>query len=150
MSDHKHLWKFDHPYYCSEGNFFKNGLNNQFESWADFAQPSEGKNMFRDEWNLLYDYDPDLNLLWRWDWKKADPDNYYLKPGDKDDETVEYEEACKTDTLYLFFMLQRKAYNISAEVKVTEADEPAVREWLTKKADHMRKLWEPLLDGVLS
>ena len=147
-ADDKHLWEFDHPYYCSEGNYYKNGLNTLFESWEAFAQPSKGRS-FNDEWNLLYDFDDDLNLLFRWDWKKADPSNYWIVPGDPDDETEAFAEAQKTDTLQLFFILQRKAYNISAEVIVTEADEPAVREWLTTKAAHMRRLWEPLL-GVSS
>ncbi|RKT33641.1 hypothetical protein DEU34_2244 [Microbacterium sp. AG1240] len=139
-----HLWEHDHPYYCSEGNYFKTGMHTVYESWVDFAQPSEGRS-FNDEWNLLYDFDDDLNLLWRWDWKKADPENYWRKPGDPNDETAQYVEDQKVDRLELFFMLQRKAYNISVEVKVTEADEPAVREWLIKKASHMRLLWAPLL-----
>ena len=45
-------------------------------------------------------------------------------------------------------MLQRKAMPFSHIIAVTEADEPAVREWLTKKAAHMRTLWAPLLDEV--
>ena len=49
------------------------------------------------------------------------------------------------DTLQLFYFMQRKARNMSVFVSVTEDDEPAVREFLTAKADHMRKLWEPLL-----
>lgn len=32
------------------------------------------------------------------------------------------------------------------DVKVCKADEPAVRQWLTRRAEHMRTLWEPLLD----
>jgi hypothetical protein len=144
MSDTKHLWEFDHPYYCSEGNFFKSGYNTTFESWESFATPSAGKS-FNDSWNLLYDFDNDLNFLFRWDWKKADPENYYLKPGDPDDESADLAEALKSDTLQLFFILQRKAYNISAEVIVSEADEPAVLAWLEGKAAYMRSMWEPLL-----
>jgi len=140
-----HLWEHDHPYYCSEGNYFKNGLHARYDSWADFAQPSAGRS-FNEEWNLLYDFDDALNLLFRWDWKKADPENYWLKPGDPHDETAQYEEDLKADTLQLFFILQRKAYNISVDVKVTEADEPEVRAWLERKAAHIRTLWAPLLE----
>ena len=129
MTD-KHLWEYDHPYYCSEGNYFKAGLHSSFDSWADFAE----------EGNLLYDFDNDLNLLWRWDWNRPDPDDYKYEI--KEDSGFEI----PGDTLLLFFMLQRKAYNISAEIYVTDADEPAVREWLAKKAAHMRKLWEPLIE----
>lgn len=137
----KHLWEIDHPYYCSEGNFYMAGMHSVFESWAEFAEPSS-QTATADLGNLLYDFDDDLNLLWRWDWKRADPSDYeYEVEADPDFEIP-------GDTLQLFFMLQRKAYNISAEVAVTEADEPAVREWLEAKALHMRRLWEPLLDVV--
>ena len=131
MSDEKHLWEFDHPYYCSEGNFFKNGCHHMFESWAEFAIPGH-LSPTGNEGNLLYDFDDDLNMLWRWDWKRAQRGDYVFDDNPTAEELAEWEEASKTDTLLLFFMLQRKAYNISAEVIVTEADEPAVREWLAK------------------
>lgn len=142
-----HLWEIDHPYYCSEGNYYRSDHHNRFESWADFAQPARflSREPFT-EGNVLYDWDDDLNMLFRWDWKKADPEDYYLKPGDPDDESDAFAEAQKTDLLLLFFMHQRKAKNSSAEVRVTDADEPAVRQWLEGKAQYMRKLWEPLLE----
>lgn len=138
MTDTTHLWDHDHPYYCSEGNFFKNGLEHRFKSWAEFATPSSQTAM-EDIGNLLYDFDNDLNLLWRWDWKRADPEDYTWER--------EHDPAFEmpSDGLFLYFMLQRKAYNMSAEVAVTEADEPAVREWLEAKAAHMVALWSPFL-----
>lgn len=125
MSDNQHLWEIDHPYYCSEGSYWVPGtrwheVHADYSSWADFM----------DEWG---GNDSDLNLLFRWDWQRSDPSDY------QDDEDV------PGDQLHLFYMMQRKARNMSVYVVVTEADEPAVREWLTTKADHMRKLWEPLL-----
>lgn len=143
----EHLWEHQHPYSCHEGNYFKNGQHETFASWDEFAQPASFDKEFNALGNVLYNWDDDLNFLFRWDWKKADPEDYWLKPGDPDDETARFEEDRKTDTLLLFFMHQRKARNSSAEVKITEADEPAVREWLAKKAEYMRKIWEPLLDG---
>ncbi len=143
----KNLWEHRHPYYCETGNFFKNDHHTVFESWEEFAVPAR----FIDRTgNPLYEFDDDLNLLWRWDWKKADPSDFYLAPGDPDDQTAEFEEAKKSDRLLLFYMIQRKGYNVSAEVWVTEVDQPAVREWLTKKAAYMRKVWAPLLDGGAS
>ena len=130
------LWEHDHPYYCSEGNYFSNGYHNKFESWQEFV----------DDGDALYNGDEDMNLLFRWDWKKADPDNYRLAPGDPDDESEEFAEAQKHDQLLLFYMLQRKAICLSVEVVVDEADEQAVRAWLEKRARHMIRLWEPLLD----
>ena len=145
MNNERHLWEIDHPYYCSEGNFYKNGCHTLFESWEEFATPTTVDSAGFGG-NVLYDWDDDLNFLFRWDWKKADPDNYFLSPGEDGDETAEFEEAAKIDTLMLFFMAQRKGRNMSAEVAVTEADEPAVRAWLEKKAEYMRRIWEPLLD----
>ncbi|WP_097933348.1 MULTISPECIES: hypothetical protein [unclassified Streptomyces] len=110
------LWETDHPYYAAEGNFYKPGLHNLFESWVDFTETT----FFRG--------DRDMNLLYRWDWQKASSDS-------EDD----------SETLKLFFILQRKAIACSAEMPITTADESAVRAWLTECANAMRATWEPLL-----
>lgn len=131
-----HLWEIDHPYYCSEGNYYERGNHERFESWADFAREGE----------LLYDFDDDLNLLFRWDWKRARREDYIFEGFDGPEAEAEFAEASEHDSLLLFFMLQRKARNMSAEVLVTADDELAVREWLTKKAAHMALLWQPFLE----
>ena len=135
-----HLWEYDHPYYCSQGNYFRNGLHEAFGSWEDFAQPA-GFVQGIPSGNVLYDFDDDLNFLFRWDWIRPDPSDYKYEL----EEDPEFQ--IPGDTLLLFFMAQRKGRNFSAEVSVTEADEPAVRAWLTRKAKYMRKMWEPFLDG---
>jgi len=135
-----HLWEHDHPYYCTEGCYYVPGTE-----WHDVHATWNSWATFFEDWG---DVDPDYNLLFRWDWKKANPANYWLKPGDPDDETEAFEEAKKTDTLSLFFYMQRKAKPFSHEIKVTEADEPAIRAWLEMKAEHMRALWAPLLEEV--
>lgn len=144
MNAQLHLWEADHPYSCQEGNFFKNGHNRKFDSWADFATTTVGVPFM--EGNVLYDFDDELNFLWRWDWIKANPENYILDPEDPADESAQFAEDQKTDRLMLFFMLQRKAFNISAEVIVTEEDESAVRVWLEARARKLRQTWSPLLD----
>lgn len=115
-----HLWEVDHPYYCTEGNFHRNGQHLRHESWAEFMAT----------WG---DNDPDYNLLFRWDWQSwrrhRDP---VLRDESADDE------------LELFFVLQRKADLWSHSVAVTDEDEPAVREWLVERAKTMTALWEPL------
>jgi len=112
------LWEIEHPYYASEGNHYKAGLHNLFASWAKFTETT------------LYDGDRDMNLLYRWDWRK---------PG--------HHEWDGTETLLLFFILQRKAIACSAEMPITEADEPAVRAWLISCAATVRDTWAPLLGG---
>lgn len=128
-----HLWEYDHPYYCNEGNFFWSPardpeyvVHNEYGSWADFI----------DDWG---DSDPDLNLVFRWDWQRSDPSDWSYEI----ENDPEFE--LPGDVLKLFFMLQRKAFCRSVHVNVTEDDESIVRDWLTKRAATMRAIWEPLL-----
>jgi hypothetical protein len=113
----------DHPYYCEEINYLAprsriEEFHNRFDSWADFEGGFE---------------DFDYNLLFRWDWKRADPDDFEAG-----------EAVPDHDTLWLFFMLQRKGLYVSAAVNVTDADGPAVRAWLLPRWEHLRKLWAPI------
>lgn len=128
MTAEARLWEIDHPYYCTEGNYYKNGNHLTYDSWADFIA----------EWGSL---DPDLNLVFRWDWKRADPDDY-----EPDDDITRVPE----DRLLVFWVLQRKAILRSTECTVTEADEPAVREWLTKRARTVAAIWEPIIPALPS
>ncbi|MEO3856107.1 hypothetical protein [Acrocarpospora sp. B8E8] len=119
-----HLWEASHPYYCSEGNFYVGGtrwheVHSAYESWADFI----------DDWG---DADSDMNLVFRWDWKRADPDDY------------EDGEEFPPDRLFVYWVLQRKAILRSTECVVTEDDEPAVLAWLTERARTLIALWSPL------
>jgi hypothetical protein len=116
------LWDADHPYYATEGSYFANGWHADFDSWADFIE-AQGDN------------DLDMNLLYRWDWEVPDPTLY-----------VEGEEIPSEEYVALFFIHQRKAATRSARVQVTRDDEPAIREYLTVRASHLRLVWEPLLE----
>jgi len=126
-TEQRPLWEYDHPYYCAEGNYFKNGQHLTYGSWAEFHA----------EWGSL---DDDLNVVFRWDWKTPDPTDY-----DEDDG-----EEIPPATLNVYWVLQRKAILRSTECPVTEADEPAIRAWLTRKARYVAAIWEPLLDGAAS
>lgn len=124
----RHLWEIDHPYYCNEGNYYASGterheVHSSYESWADFIA----------EWG---DSDPDMNLVFRWDWSKPDPDDY--EPDD--DGVIRVPE----DRLTVFWVLQRKAILRSTECVVTEANEPAVRAWLAERAKTITAIWEPI------
>jgi hypothetical protein len=115
-----HLWEVEHPYYCNEGNYYAAGNDQPFityESWAEF---------FENEGNS----DTDMNLLFRWDWRKADPEEKHW--------------GNEHEVLMLFWMGQRKGLYRWTEVRVTEADEPAVRAWLKERWEHLKFLWEPL------
>lgn len=101
----------DHPYYCTEGNYFQNGHHHRFKSWASFIE----------EWGNA---DEDMNLLYRWD----------ILRNEEDDEL----------RLKCFYMHQRKARCSSVGVDITNADLPAIREWLGGKWERMRRIWAPL------
>lgn len=122
MTGDRHLWEIDHPYYCAEGNYWASDAETHFkvESWAEFI----------DAYGHL---DQDMNAVFRWDWKRADPSDY------------EPDEDVPGDALHVYWIGQRKASMWSTECPVAEADEPAVRAWLTLRAAHMRLLWEPFL-----
>lgn len=113
-----HLWEIEHPYYCNEGNYYAPGRDQPFqahESWKAFME-DEG------------DSDLDMNLVFRWDWRKADP------AGDK------WEND--TDVLLIFFMGQRKGLYRWVQIEVTNADEEAVKTWLSVRWNHLKTLWE--------
>lgn len=108
----KHLWEIDHPYYCNLGNYGINNCGQEYESWQDF---------FDAEGNADMDY----NLVFRWDWKKATADN-----------------ELDFDTLFVFFMGQRKGLYRWVEIEISDADEDAVRAWLKTRWDYLKTVWE--------
>lgn len=113
-----HLWEIGHPYYATEGCFYAPGN----------AQPHQEYASWRDFHEECGDDDLDMNLVYRWDWHGPDEDY-------------------AANRLDIFFIGQRKALPRSVFVEVTVEDEPEIREWLKVRADHMRSVWEPLLDG---
>lgn len=124
MSDH--LRDHEHPYYCSEGNYYVAGykwgdVHTDYDSWSDFYE----------DWG---DSDPELNLVFRWDWNRYDP------------ECAQPDEP-RQDYLQIFFVLQRKAILRSCKIWVTPEDEPAVRAWLAERVETIRAIWSPLLDA---
>jgi hypothetical protein len=148
----QHLWEESHPYYATPGNYYQpySEAHKEFDSWESFADSlskySPNEKMLEDKGNWLYDGDEDLNLLWRWDWKRYDHndenDDYY---GSKEECHVCAGEEDICHELSLFYMLQRKASVCSASVFVTEEDEPAIREWLIKRSSVIKSIWSPLL-----
>ena len=122
----KHLWEYDHPYYCEEGNYLAVPARHaDLDCWSKY----DSWKAFFEDWG---DSDPDYNLVFRWDWHA-----WHLEYPDEHSEPKH--------ELQIFFMLQRKAFNKSASVTVTEDDEPAVRAWLEERSKKVRDIWEPFL-----
>ncbi len=110
-----HLWESEHDYYCNEGNYYKNDVGLEFQSWADFLAE-------------LGDMDLDMNLVFRWDWKKPDPGAERTQ-----------------DRLVVFVIGQRKGKYWWASIEsIRPEDEDAVRAWLKIRFDHLMRLWAPL------
>ncbi len=120
------LWDVCHPYYCNEVNYYCSETTCHYKRWQEFVE-EQG------------DGDLDMNLVFRFDWVAPRPD------GDRDKPIAwQGDENYRDCTLNLFFMGQRKGLFRSVTVDVCRADEPSVREWLTIRWEHMKKLWEPL------
>jgi len=122
----KHLWEVEHPYYCTEGNFFSSQSNyktiHEFKSWADFLSE-------------MGDADKDYNFMFRWDWDETD--------GDTGESTYTGDDYYRNGRLGMFFMHQRKGFHSTSIVEVCRADEPAVIEYLRGYWQHMQAMWEP-------
>ena len=136
----KHLWEINHPYYCTESNFFANAFTNrdrcqhQYESFEDFLA----------EWENA---DNDYNLLFRWDWQEISQSHYedYIEDSGSCDR-VPYtgNDNEVTGELLIYFMLQRKGYFVYTRTLIRRSDEQRVLEYLKPKWEHMKKLWEPI------
>jgi hypothetical protein len=114
------LWKFDHPFYCSDANWHTAKDHMRWASWAEF----------RDD-TLFVTGDRDMNLLVRWDWHSW--------------RRTELNCLDEPDELLLYFVMQRKGYLVSHRVAITDGDEPEVRRWLAECAAVMMRTWEPLM-----
>lgn len=113
----------EHPYYCSESNYYTNYQNDpgqQYDSWESFMSE-------------FGDSDPDMNLVFRWDWKIPDPADYEGA-----------EDEMPGEQVHIFFVLQRKGIFCCHQVNVTVADEPAIRAWLTERAKTIAAIWAPI------
>ena len=106
------LWDVEHPYYCADQSYYKGDDNRaEYGSWQAWKEEENDQS------------DPDMNLLFRFDWEEG--------------------------TLKLYYMAQRKGYFRVEHIKVSRDDEPEVRAWLKERFAYLLKLWEPLVQEVL-
>ena len=118
LTDGRHLWDVEHPYYCAEAGFYGGGkeTNNEYDSLDDFI----------DDWKGL---DVDLNLVFRWDWV---PEEGYEDEG---------------DWISIHFMLQRKGFHVCntiKSIKRTEENERKLIEFLQPHWRRLKEMWEPI------
>jgi len=119
-----HLWEAKHSYYCNEGNYFsRESVASHYDTWDEFMDENG-------------DCDPDMNLLFRWDWDETDEETC--------ESTFRGNTAERNGALKLFWMGQRKGLYRYTIVKVSRDDESAVAAFLQERFEHLVELWEPL------
>jgi hypothetical protein len=117
-----HLWDVDHDYYCSDENYYQNGTQKLFESWAEFME-AEG------------DAEMDRNLVFRWDWREGE--GWELGDYNGDD----YYRYAR---IQIYIMNQRHGAFRSASVKVCRADEADIIAYLRPRWENLAELWAPI------
>lgn len=120
----KHLWQIKHRYYCNNGNYFSNDCHAEYKSWNDFI-------------NEAKDEDLDYNLIFRWDWDEEGPDGENTFNGD---------DYYRNGVLYLYYMGQRKGLYRYVSIDVCRADEFKIKEFLLKRWEVIKEIWEPFDD----
>jgi hypothetical protein len=131
------LYEVKHPSSAWTGNYFNRDCHAIYHHWDTFlvvedppyygrTDPVERKEI-ETRWI-------DMNLVYRWDWRLADPKS-------EDENEREY------DRLLFFFVGQRKAILRSVEVYILPAErdriESLARAWLKPRFDRLREIWSP-------
>lgn len=110
----------DHPYYCSDSNFYSNEPRMRYETLEEFLE----------EWE---DADIDMNLIFRWDVHVRDEDNENF-----DDYGPYYAEV--------FIIHQRKGIFRPIWIdSVREEDYEIFTALLSKHYARLKEVWEPLV-----
>jgi len=113
----KQLAEANHPYYCSESNYYSNDASMRFDTATDFLDCFEG-------------YDIDLNLCFRWDVMENEDSN-----------------GVGVGTYYaeMFLMLQRKGIFKPCSISsISEHEVPRFVEYLQKHHETLQRMWNPI------
>lgn len=117
------LKETNHSYYCSDSNYYVNGLNNwgrcDYETWGEF----------KEEWFFDgNDIDDDYNHLFRFDIEKRE-----------DDYGNKIENECD---LKLYFILQRKGIFRPVWIKrIGEKDIKEIEVFLEDRWEYIKGQW---------
>lgn len=120
MSRLKELASANHPYYCSESNYYSNEASMHFDAMTDFLDAFEGA-------------DVDMNLCFRWDVKERMNDDHTAGTG-----------------LYwaeIFLMLQRKGKFMPCTIRSIEEHEVGrLERYLKMHAETLCEMWNPIME----
>ena len=106
----------DHPYYCSESNYYSNDASTRWETMTEFLDAYE-------------DADIDMNMVFRWD----------VKP------RGEGENSAGRYYAEIFMMHQRKGiFSPHYIAHINDSEAERLKIYLTRHWQYMKDLWEPL------
>ena len=104
----------EHPYYCSEANYYSREAKMTYKNWEDFI----------DDWGSA---DVEYNHIFRFDVKQYE---------EGENQGLYYAE--------IFVMLQRKGLFKPISIKkVSENDKDSMIELLLKHWEEVKKMWKP-------
>lgn len=105
----------DHPYYCSESNYYSNEASQRYETATEFLDDFESA-------------DVDMNLVFRWD----------VNPNGKTG--ADAGRYCAE----IFMMLQRKGiFKPIYIAHINEAEAERLEQYLAKHFETIKALWAP-------
>lgn len=116
-----HLWEKENEGYWADRAYHAAGSEPsiRFKSWQDFIEVHPLKEPDFADWTIL-------GFTWNQVLKISDP--YY-----------------RNGRLELYVLMRRKGWYAQFNVEVCEADEPAVKEYLSVHAAKLRSLWGPVM-----
>lgn len=110
----------DHPYYCSDSNYYSNEASSKWESVADYLDEFEGA-------------DIDMNMVFRWDIRQ--------------DINPETDELLGGYTAEIFMMHQRKGiFHPHFIANVEESDIERLKAYLEEHWKYLQDIWFPICD----
>ena len=115
------LYECEHPYYCTDQNYYLNQhqMKAHIEVFDDIPSMVEELGRLDRDWNLLF----------RWDWKVPAPDD------------TEREEMYG-ETVDLYFFAQRKGFHFIWRVdRANRDDEPLLYFALRERWEHLTMVW---------
>lgn len=108
----------NHPYYCSDSNYYSNAPAENYDTMSDFLDDFEGM-------------DIDLNLCFRWDISQK-----------TDEETEELADGYRAD---VFLILQRKGIFKPCSISsISEEEAIRFKAYASRHLETLKKMWAPI------
>lgn len=118
------LEQTNHPYYCSDNNYYSNEASNSFDSWGEFKEDFAPENI-----------DHDYNYVVRFDLNKYS------------DEDSENEDCENNYVLHLYYLQQRKGNFLPVLINnIKEEDMDEINNYLKEYSNYIKSLWSEFIN----